>query len=55
MLHGTLEYVNSLAQERYHRYARPAPPRRVLGRRELDLPARLVPRGGSGDQGRRAA
>lgn len=55
MLHGTAEYVNALAQERYHRYARLAPPRRVLGRRELELPARFVPRGGIGDQGRHAA
>ena len=55
MLYGTQEYVNALAQERYHRYARIAPPRRVLGRRSLELPARLVPRGGAGDQGTRAA
>lgn len=45
MLIGTSEYVNALAQERYHRYIRTTPPRRVVGRPSLDLPARLVARG----------
>ena len=55
MLNATPEYVNALAQERYHRYVRTAPPRRVTGRRGLDLPARLVPRAGARDSGTRAA
>lgn len=55
MLTGTPEYMNALAQERYHRHARTAPPRRMLGRRALDLPGRLLPRGSVRDERTRAA
>lgn len=52
---GSIEYVHALAADRRRRFERTSPPRRVEGRRRLDLPVRLPGRRGAPGVGTRAA
>lgn len=52
---GTMEYVKAVAVERYGRFERKSPPTRMAGRRAIDVPLRLVPRGSDDGSGSRAA